>query len=43
MPFNIFVKGTDGKTYNLEDITPETTIKKIKEKTFDKSGIEPES
>jgi hypothetical protein len=43
MPFNIFVKGLDGKTYNIEDITPETTVKQIKDKVHLKSGIDPDS
>jgi hypothetical protein len=42
MPFNFFVKGLDGKTYNLEDMTPETTVKEIKQKIFDRSGIKPD-
>ena len=43
MPFNVFVKGINGKSYNLEDVTPEMTVTKIKQKIFDKSGIEPET
>jgi hypothetical protein len=30
MPFNVFVKGINGKSYILEDVTPEMTVTKIK-------------